>query len=138
MNKLIFILLFAVTFQVSAQDQTTWITDYKEALKMSEAQNKPILAFVVNNEGSEAMTLLKDLFFLSDDYKNISSKVIPLKVDISDQQSYNVRLGIHYTKQRTAPGLALVDKNSSIIGKPLVIMNSKNIAAFLSFINSKN
>lgn len=138
MKKILFILLFAFTLQVSAQDQTNWITDYKVALKQSEAQNKPILAFVTDNQKSEALTTLNDYFFNTDSFKNkFASKVILLKLDVSDKQSYNSRMGIHYTKQKAAPGVALVDKYNATVGAALVNMTPENITVFMTLLNDK-
>lgn len=137
MKKIIFILLLAFTFQMSAQEQSNWITDNVAALKLSEAQNKPILAFVTNNQKTEQVSVLNKEFFASKAYKSIEQKVILLKLDISNVESYNVRLGIHYTKQTSAPGVALIDKNGNTILEPLVDMTPENIAAFLTLLNAK-
>lgn len=137
MKKLIVVLVLFVGLQMSAQDQTNWLTDNEIALKQSETQNKPVLAFVTNHQKSEASALLKEAFFNSNGFDKIASKVVLLKIDISNQQTNSARLGIHYTKQTSAPGLALVDKNGKTIGEPLTLIDSENITAFLSFLNEK-
>ncbi|OUR97722.1 hypothetical protein A9Q86_16040 [Flavobacteriales bacterium 33_180_T64] len=136
MKKIIFILLLAFTFQISAQEQSNWITDNKVALELSKTQNKPILAFVTNNQKTEGLSVLNKEFFASKVYRSIEQKVILLKLDISNVQSYNVRLGIHYTKQTSAPGLALIDKYGNTILEPLVDMTPENITAFLTLLNA--
>ncbi|MEH6537260.1 MAG: hypothetical protein V7719_12760 [Psychroserpens sp.] len=136
MKKIIFILLFAFTIQLSAQEQN-WLSDNKVALKQSETQNKPVLVFVTDNQKAEAYKTLKDLLFNSDSYNGWASKMILLKLDISDKQSPNVRLGIHYTKQTSAPGLSLIDKNGKTIIDPLVDITAQNIETFIALVNSK-
>ncbi|MBO6607473.1 hypothetical protein [Psychroserpens sp.] len=137
MKKLVYFVLFVFTLNVAAQEQYTWNTDYKSALQLSKSQDKPILAFVVNQQQSEATELLKAEFFASASFKAMASKLVLLKLDVSDQQSYNARMGIHYTNQRTAPGLALVGADNDAIGNPLVSFTSESISDFLGFINSK-
>ena len=137
MKKLICILVLLVGFQMSAQDEFNWLTDYKVALKQSDTQNKPILAFVINNQNTENLEVLKKEFFGSEGYKKLAPKVILLKLDVSNTTSYNFRMGIHYTKQKSTTGLALVDKYNATMGKPLVDFTPENIEAFISFINSK-
>lgn len=137
MKKLIILLMFTVSITVSAQDQYDWITDYKAALELSKSQDKIILAYVVDQQKSEATQLLKQDFFESQSFQAMASQLVLLQLDVSDQQSYNARMGIHYTNQRTAPGLALVGQDNDAIGQPLVIINSNTITEFLSYINSK-
>ncbi|WP_040280942.1 thioredoxin family protein [Psychroserpens damuponensis] len=137
MKKIVFILALAFSLQISAQDKVNWITDYKAALQQSKNQNKPILAFVTNTQKTEATQLLKTEFFASEAFKTMSQKVILLKLDISDKQSYNVRLGIHYLNKQAPLGLALVNKYSDKIGDPLTEISTDNITNFISFVNSK-
>ncbi len=137
MKNLFFAVLFVFTLNVTAQDQFNWNTDYKSALQLSKSQDKPILAFVVNQQETEALQLLKKEFFASEAFQEMAGQLILLKLDVSDQQSYNARMGIHYTNQRKAPGLALVGSDNDAIGKPLVTFNSESISEFLGFINSK-
>ena len=137
MKKILFIFALAFTLQLSAQDKANWITDNNVAQKQSEAQNKPILVFVTNNQKTQASEILNKEFFSSEAFKNMTSKVVLLKLDISDSQLYNVRLGVHYLNKRSATGLALVNKFSNRIGEPLIEINTKNIETFVSFVNSK-
>jgi len=137
MKKILFILVFAFTLQLSAQDQLDWSTDYKVALKQAESQNKPILAFVTDHQETKALKLLNEKLFSAESFKSITSKMILLKLDVSDKQSYNSRMGIHYTKQESAPGLALVNKHNASVVKPLVDITPENIKAFLTLVNDK-
>lgn len=125
------------SIQMSAQEQITWLTDYKVAINQSEIQDKPILVFVTENELSEDSDPLKKEFFGSDAFKKINDKLILLKLYVSDKQSYNYRIGSHYIKQKSGSGLALVDKNNNTIGEPLTSFTSKNIVDFITLINSK-
>ena len=137
MKKILFILIFAISGQIFAQEQSQWISDYKVALQQSESQNKPILVFVTDNQKTESLELLKKEFFATEDFKAIEAKVILLKLDISNKESYNVRLGIHYLDERNASGLALINSYNDNIGEPLTKINSENIKSFISFLNSK-
>lgn len=137
MKKLLFILILVFTLQLSAQDQVNWLTDYKVALEQSKVQDKVILAYVTDHQKTEASEVLNTLFFSSDDFKMMSSKVIFLKLDISDKNSYNRRLGIHYMNNPSVIGLALINKYNNKIGEPLTIINTDNIASFILFLNSK-
>jgi hypothetical protein len=137
MKKLLFILILVFTLQLSAQDQVNWLTDYKVALEQSKVQDKVILAYVTDNQKTEDSEVLNTLFFSSDDFKMMSSKVIFLKLDISDKSSYNMRLGIHYMNNPSVIGLALINKYNNKIGEPLTIINTDNIASFILFLNSK-
>ncbi|WP_047545672.1 thioredoxin family protein [Psychroserpens sp. Hel_I_66] len=137
MKKILFILIFAISGQIFAQEQSQWISDYKVALQQSESQNKPILVFVTDNQKTESLELLKKEFFATEDFKAIEAKVILLKLDISNKESYNVRLGIHYLEERNASGLALINSYNDNIGEPLTEINSENIKSFISFLNSK-
>lgn len=132
-----YFVLVVFTINATAQDQYNWNTDYKAALELSKSQDKPILAFVVDQQESEALQLLKKKFFNSESFQAISSQLVLLQLDVSDQQSYNARMGIHYTNQRKAPGLALVGSDNDAIGDPLVNFSSDSISEFLVFINSK-
>nr|WP_321234076.1 hypothetical protein [uncultured Psychroserpens sp.] len=137
MKKLIVIFVFAFTLQLSAQDQSKWLTDNTIALKQSDNQNKPILVFVTDNQKSEAYQSLKNNFFNSDAFKNYASKSILLKLDVSDKNSSNARLGIHYTKQTNALGIALIDKNGRTISDPLVAdFSMENVTKFMTLWNA--
>jgi hypothetical protein len=137
MKKILFIFALAFTMQLSAQDKTNWITDYKVALEQSKTQDKPIFAFVTDNQKTESSELLNTAFLSSEAFKDIASKVVLLKLDISNEQSYNIRLGIHYLNKSSTIGLALVNKFNDKIGEPLTDINNENIKAFISFVNSK-
>ena len=139
MKHLIVILVLSFTLHVSAQDQNNWLTDYNKAIQLSKTHNKPILAFVTDRKKSEALSTLNKYFFNTDTFKTkFAPKVILLKLDILDTKTPNVtRLGIHFTKQTTAPGLALIDKNSRTIFKPLVDMTPENISIFMTMLNDK-
>ena len=137
MKKILFIFALAFTMQLSAQDNTNWITDYKVALEQSKTQDKPILAFVTDNQKTEASELLNTAFLSSEAFMDIAPKVVLLKLDISDEQSYNIRLGIHYLNKPSTIGLALVNKFNDKIGEPLTDISNENIKVFILFINSK-
>ncbi|MFT5847732.1 MAG: hypothetical protein ACJARX_001237 [Psychroserpens sp.] len=137
MKKLLFILTLAFTLQLSAQDNFNWLTDYKVALEQSKAQDKVILAYVTDNHKTEASAVLKTTFFSSEDFKTMSSKVILLNLDISDKNSYNARLGIHYMNNPSVIGLALINEYNDKIGDPLTDITADNIASFIIFLNSK-
>lgn len=137
MKKIIVLLVMAFAIQVSAQELKNLVTDYKVALQQSESQDKLILVFVTDNQMSENSVQLQKELFSSEAFEKMTSKLIILKLDISDKQSYNYRLGVHYIKKKSNSGIALVDKNNNTIGKPLVDFNSKNIQDFLSFLESK-
>lgn len=137
MKKLILILVIACSIQMSAQEQHNWVTDYKVAMQQSESQDKPIFAFVTDNQVTEVSKRLDKELFASEAFKMIASKVILLKLDVSDKKSYNYRIGSHYIKQKSAPGVAFVDKNNNTIGDPLVDISANTIQEFITFINSK-
>ncbi|WP_298903047.1 thioredoxin family protein [uncultured Psychroserpens sp.] len=136
MKKILFILLFAFTVQVFAQDQSNWITDNTVALKQAETQNKPILVFVTNNQKTEASEELKTNFFNADTFKKFAAKSILLKLDVSDKNSTNARLGIHYTKQYGAPGVALINSKGKAIIDPLASnFSTEKVMKFLALWN---
>ncbi|WP_299336386.1 hypothetical protein [uncultured Psychroserpens sp.] len=136
MKKLVFIFVLAFTLQISAQSQVNWITDNTTAIQQASDQNKPILVYVTDNQKTQASERLST-FFSNGSFEKFNSKVVWLKLDISDKQSYNVRLGIHYTKQTTAPGLSLIDNNGNTVLTPLTNMTDENIMAFLTLMNDK-
>ena len=136
MKKLLLLLMLVVTFQMSAQDQSTWLTDNATALKLSEKQNKPILVFVTNNQKTEASEALKESFFNINTFEKLSAKSILLKLDVSDKNSTNARLGIHYTKRNGAPGIALIDSHGKTIANSLSADASKeDIRKFIAIWN---
>lgn len=135
MKKLIFILAVVCSLQLSAQDQSNWLTDNTTALSQSKAQNKPVLVFVTNNQTSEASENLKQNFFNSKEFNELATKSVLLKLDISDKNSANARLGIHYTKQNGAPGIAIIDYNGRALFKPLVDVSSESVKEFMTLWN---
>ncbi|MEM5565202.1 hypothetical protein WNY78_08800 [Psychroserpens sp. AS72] len=138
MKKIVFILVLAITLQVSAQEQSQWLTDNSTALKLSETQNKPILVYVTNTPKADVSAELKTLVNNSNLLDKITSNLILLKLDISDKTSTNVRFGIHYTKQRSAPGLSLIDKYGKTIIEPLVDFSSREkVLTFMTLLNDK-
>lgn len=137
MKKFVIILILICAIQMSAQELQNVVTDYKVALQQLETQDKLILVFVTDGQHKKAVEDLDKDFFGTEAYKNIASKLIVLKLDVSDKSSSNSRLASHYIKQKSGFGLALVDKSNNTIGKPLVDITSKNIQDFISFLNSK-
>ncbi|WP_460218575.1 hypothetical protein [Psychroserpens sp. MEBiC05023] len=136
MKRFLLILALIFALQVSAQEQSNWITDNTTALNLSKTQNKPILVFVTNNEKSEAYENLNTDFFKSDTFKKFASKCILLKLDVSDKNSTNARLGIHYTKHNNAPGISLINQKGKPMFDPLVVdFSSENIEKFLALWN---
>jgi thioredoxin-related protein len=137
MKKIAIIILLIVSINLSAQNDTqNWLTDYKEAIKVSETKNNPILVFVTNNTSGERYDLLQNDVFNSNEFKRYASSFVLLKLDISTD-SYHKRLAAHYTKSNSVPALALVDKNGNTIDKALTEINSKNISEFMTFLKTK-
>lgn len=138
MKKIVFILILAMTLQVSGQEQSQWLTDNSTALKLSETQKKPILVYVTDNQKTESSEVLKDRFLNAEILEKFSSKFILLKLDVSDKQSYNVRLGIHYTKQKMTPGLSLINTYGNTIIEPLVdFYSEEKMLTFMTLLNDK-
>lgn len=138
MKNILFTLALAFTLQLSAQDNLNWTTDNSIAQKQSETQNKPILVFVINNSKTDVSAELKGLTNNTDLLNKIASNTILLQLDISDNRSSNARFGIHYTKQTSAPGLSLIDKNGKTIIEPLVDFTSEEkVLTFMTLLNDK-
>jgi len=137
MKKLAIIILLIVSVNLSAQTNTQkWLTDYKEAIKVSETQNNPILVFVTDNATGESYDILQDQVFDSENFKRYASSFVLLKLDIS-ADSYHKRLASHYTKSNAVPALALIDEKGNTIDKALTEINSKNVSDFMTFLKTK-
>ena len=137
MKKIAVILLLIVSVHLSAQTDTQkWLTNYKEAIKISETLNNPILVFVTDNTSVESYKILQEQVFSSEDFKKYASSFVLLKLDITTD-SYNKRLGSHYTKSNAVPALALVDKKGNTIGTALTEINSTTISDFMTFLKTK-
>ncbi|WP_299229012.1 thioredoxin family protein [uncultured Psychroserpens sp.] len=138
MKKLILLVLLVFSIHVSAQiENNNWLTDSKVALDASNNQNKPILVFVTNNDSGTTYDLLNSELFNAKEFKNLSSKIVLLKLDVSNTDQYNKRLAAHYIKHKQVPALALLDSNGNTIGNALINVNSESIATFMSFISTK-
>jgi len=137
MKKNAVILLLIVSVNLSAQtDMQNWLTDYKEAIKISETLNNPILVFVTDNTSGESYTTLQEQVFDSENFKKYTSSFVLLKLDITTD-TYNKRLASHYTKSNAVPALALVSEKGNTIGKTLTEINSKTVSEFMTFLNTK-
>lgn len=135
MKTIFYSIILVFTLQISAQEQLNWVTSNELALQESATQNKPVFVFVTDQQNSEALKTINEHIFKSAQFSELKSKMILLKIDISDAQSSKVRLGVHYTKQFTAPGLSLINKYGNNTVEPLVIITPENCAAFLELIN---
>ena len=137
MKKIAVIILLIVSVNLSAQTDTQkWLTDYKEATKVSETLNNPILVFVTDNTSGESYDILQDQIFNSENFKRYASSFVLLKLDISTD-SYNKRLAFHYTKSEAVPALVLIDEKGNTIEKALIEINSKNVSEFMIFLKTK-
>ncbi|MCB0382712.1 MAG: thioredoxin family protein [Psychroserpens sp.] len=137
MKKLAILILLIVSVNLSAQTTSQkWLTDYKEAMKVSERLNNPILVFVTNNISGEGNDLLQNQFFNSEEFAKYRSSFVLLKLDTTANPYHN-RLAAHYTNSNIIPALVLIDKNGNPIDKALTEINSKNISEFLSFLKTK-
>jgi len=137
MKKIAVILLLIVSVNLSAQTDTqNWLTDYKEAIKTSETLNNPILVFVTDNTLGGSYKTLQEQVFNSENFKKYASSFVLLKLDITID-TYNKRLGSHYTKSNAVPALALVDEKGNTIGKTLTEINSKTVSEFMTFLKTK-
>lgn len=137
MKKIAIIILLIVSVNLYAQTETqNWLTDYKEAFKVSETLKNPILVFVTDNTSGEKYTVLQDQVFNSENFKKYASSFVLLKLDISID-SYNKRLASHYTKSNVVPALALIDEKGNTIGKVLTEINVNNISEFITFLKTQ-
>lgn len=137
MKKIAIIILLIVSVNLSAQTDTQkWLTDYKEATKVSETLNNPILVFVTDNTSGDSYDVLQEQVFNSEDFKRYASSFVFLKLDIS-ADNYNKRLASHYTKSDAVPALALIDEKGNMIEKSLTEINSKNVSEFITFLKTK-
>ncbi|MBR9915527.1 MAG: hypothetical protein GYB32_11990 [Algicola sp.] len=137
MKKLVFIVVLAVATQLNAQDQLPWLTNHDTALKLAKAEQKPLLVYVTNGVKTPASALLNDQIFNTDTFKKLQSKVILLQLEVPSMEHANYRLGIHYTKKTTTPGLGLVDADGDTIGEPLADITPESAKSFLLFLKSK-
>lgn len=137
MKKTLLVLLLFCTIQLFGQDYKSVLTDHKVALQQAKTEDKPMLVVVTNNKVSEDSKRWQNELFASELLKQMSSKIIVLKLDVSDEQSVSYRMGTHYIKNKSGFGFALVDSDNNTIGNPLIDLNSKSIEDFLVFIKSK-
>ncbi len=137
MKKNLVILIFFVAFQLSAQDNIHWETNYKVALNQAKSQNKLVLVHVFDNNMQKRNAELERLLFSSDDFKSVIPKVIFLKLEVSNALSYNVRLATHYLSESSTSGVVLVNQYNNSVGLPLTDFSTGATTAFISFLNSK-
>lgn len=69
-----------------SQAQLDWETDFETAKTIAELQNKPILMYFTGSDWCAPCKHLKEDYFGSEEFKNKSSKVVLLLVDVPFRQ----------------------------------------------------
>ena len=138
MKHLILITLMALCLNLNAQTTSQkWLSDAKIALQAAENLQKPILIFVTDSNQNAVNKLMDSEIFDSENFKNITSKIILLKLEVSDDNASKKRLAAHYTKQKSVPALALLNAQGETVGHTITQFTSETISEFLDVLKNQ-
>lgn len=119
-----FFFLLAIT--TSAQkDSLKWFTDFEKAKKISEKNDQPILMYFTGSDWCVPCKMLQEDFFSTDKFKQQSTKVVLLKVDIprrmdvisEKQLQKNKILLKEYNKSGGFPHIIAINHKGKILGE---------------------
>jgi len=129
MKNLIALFVFAVVFNISAQDSEMvhldWLTDIDQAKKESVQQNKPILVYFTGSDWCSPCKMLKEDFFNTEKFENKAKSFVLLLVDmprrkdiITDaQRTKNNSVVRKYNRQGSYPTLVALNTRGNVIGE---------------------
>lgn len=133
MKKIFMILALLFSLSATSQIKKEWLSNHKEAMSIAETKAQHILVFAFDTTNSETYKLLQAELFGSEDFQDLQSNFIFLKLDLNSD-TYNQRLATHYTGVKSIPALALIDKKGNRIGSSLSSITAENIQKFISFL----
>ena len=136
MKKIIFIftlflfqtILFAQEIQKEVTTDLNWISNFDEAKKLAEQENKPILIFFTGSDWCGICKMLKKDFLLTKKFKEIATENLilykadfPRRTDIvsAEQKIVNETLNSKYSKtrsKRSFPTIVMADANGIELG----------------------
>ena len=128
MRKITVLICLFITSFCAAQedmDNLNWLLDIDEAIRTSEAEQKPILVYFTGSDWCAPCKMLKKDFFSTSDFEKRAEKMILLYVDIprrvdiisKEQKEKNMKLVRKYNKQGGYPNLVALNSKGHIIGE---------------------
>ena len=110
MKHLIFVLVFFISTSYAQQEEVVlkWNTNLEKAQKKAKKIDKPILVYFTGSDWCSPCKLLKEDFFDSSEFKELSEKFIlveidsPFRVDIisEKQMAYNKKVIAKYNEEK--------------------------------------
>lgn len=125
MKKLIIVCLALTSYFVNAQEKNlNWLTDFDTAKVVSEETNKPILMYFTGSDWCAPCKMLKEDFFLTEEFKERAKNLILVEVDwprnedkiTAEQRKRNNFLIQSYNQGGSFPTLVALDHKGNSLG----------------------
>lgn len=125
MKKIVLFLSLIVTTLVFAQkSELYWLTDFETAKEISKDAKKPILMYFTGSDWCAPCIMLQEDFFATKRFKELSQRVILLKVDIprrmdiitEEQLNANKKLLRKYNKENGFPNIIALNHKGKVLG----------------------
>ncbi|WP_299181467.1 thioredoxin family protein [uncultured Aquimarina sp.] len=126
MRKIVLFLSLIATTAVFAQNsELYWLNDFETAKEISKDAKKPILMYFTGSDWCAPCIMLEEDFFSTMRFKELSKRVILLKVDIprrmdvisEEQLKANKKLLAKYNKEGGFPNIIALNHKGKVLGK---------------------
>ena len=147
MKHLFFVLVFFISTSYAQQGEVElkWNTNLEKAQKRAKKKDKPILVYFTGSDWCSPCKLLKEDFFDSSEFKELSKKFIlveidsPFRVDIisEKQMAYNKKVITKYNEEKTFPKLIALNYRGKVLGKVSGYSSLRDTSNYFVFIENQ-
>jgi len=139
----LFLLLIVNTIAFAQNGELYWLTDFETAKEISEDAEKPILMYFTGSDWCAPCILLQEDFFGTERFKQLSQRVILLKVDIprrmdiisEEQLKANKKLLRKYNKEGGFPKIIALNYKGKVLGNQSSYSSSlRDPSRYFSFV----
>jgi len=147
MKHLFFVLVFFISTSYAQQEEVKlkWNTNLEKAQKRAKKKDKPILVYFTGSDWCSPCKLLKEDFFDTSKFKELSENFIlveidsPFRIDIisEKQMAYNKNVIAKYNKEKTFPKLLALNHRGKVLGKVSGYSSLRDTSNYFDFIENQ-
>ncbi|WP_053991268.1 thioredoxin family protein [Mangrovimonas sp. TPBH4] len=132
MKKLLLVLICLFSVGIYAQD-AQWTTDFEQAMKTAQAQNKPILMYFKDSQNCDACKKLEATVINAPEFAQIADRVVLVAIDNADDSDAAQRKIIHYNNTKTFPAFVTLNAQGAPMNE-VKVFSDETIEEYIGFL----
>ncbi|WMI70191.1 thioredoxin family protein [Mangrovimonas sp. YM274] len=132
MKKLLLVIICLFSVGIYAQD-AQWTSDFEQAVKIAQDQNKPILVYFKDSQNCDACKKIETTVINNSNFSQIADRVVLVSIDNANDDDATQRKIIHYNNTKTFPSFVTLDSK----GSPINVVNEfsdQSIEQYIGFL----